>query len=80
MCCVDVHLVGHDIARHAKVRDLQVLVVSHQDVTTGEVSMDYLKAGKVFLQIGTWSHGEATDIEGTSYSCALMKQYQYSYK
>ena len=35
-----VDLVLREVARHTKVGDLEIFLISNQDVTTGEVTMD----------------------------------------
>ena len=49
MSGIDVHLVGHEVARHAKIGDLEVPVLSDQNIATGKVAMDDVKTRQVFL-------------------------------
>lgn len=50
---VDVHLVLLDIAGHAKVRDLEALAFSDQDVTTGKVAVDNAKTREILLHMNS---------------------------
>ena len=50
-----VDFVARDHSRHSKVRYLQVLVLSDQDISAGQVSVDYIETGEVFL----WRGGES---------------------
>ena len=60
---LDVNVVSVNNPGHAKVGDLEVLVVPHEDVATGQVAVDYVQAGQVLLW-GYGDKGQRSKVEG----------------
>ena len=50
MCGGHIHFIRREQARHAKVRNLQSLSFSHQNVPTGQVTVDYAQTGQIVLR------------------------------
>ena len=46
-----VDLVLREVARHAKIGDLEIFLISNQDVTTGKITVDHPKPREKLLQL-----------------------------